>query len=77
MSHITSLKTFQPWKIYCVESSLDYIRRRNPRQVALTISLSYATIKEWYYQGWKKYFIFWDRNEKWENLLQVVDTNLV
>ena len=20
-------------------------------------------------QGWKKYFIFWDRNEKWENVL--------
>jgi hypothetical protein len=28
-------------------------------------------------QGWKKYFIFWDRNEKWENFLQVVDTNPV
>jgi hypothetical protein len=28
-------------------------------------------------QGWKKYFIFWDRNEKWENFLQVVDANPV
>jgi hypothetical protein len=28
-------------------------------------------------QGWKKYFIFWDRNEKWEHFLRVVDTNPV
>jgi hypothetical protein len=28
-------------------------------------------------QGWKKYFIFWDRNEKWEHFLQVADTNPV
>lgn len=49
MSDITPLKSFQPWKIYCVESSLDYVRKRDSRQVALTISLSYATIKEWYY----------------------------
>jgi hypothetical protein len=28
-------------------------------------------------QGWKKKFIFWDRNEKWENFLQVVDANPV
>ena len=28
-------------------------------------------------QGWKKYFIFWDRNEKWENFLRVVNTNPV
>jgi hypothetical protein len=34
-------------------------------------------IKQRKSQGWKKYFIFWDRNEKWENFLQVVDANPV
>jgi hypothetical protein len=27
--------------------------------------------------GVEKYFIFWDRNKKWENFLRVVDTNPV
>jgi hypothetical protein len=28
-------------------------------------------------QGWKKYFIFWDRNAKCENFLWVVNTSTV
>ena len=28
-------------------------------------------------QGWKKYFIFWDRNEMCENFLRVVNRNPV
>ena len=50
MSDITPSKSFQPWKTYVVESSLQYaFKSKQARQIALTICLYYSTIKEWYY----------------------------
>ena len=49
MSDVKPLKSYQPWKIYCVESSHEYVRKREAKAPALTISLGYETIKEWYY----------------------------
>ena len=50
MSGIPPRTSFQPWKIFLVETSLKYARDYlEAANVALTISLDYATIKEWYY----------------------------
>ena len=49
MSDITPIKSFQPWKIDVVDTSLNYAKDREARKIALTISLAYTTIKEWYY----------------------------
>ena len=49
MSDVKPLKSHQPWKIYCFESSLKYVGNREAKATALTISLGYETIKEWYY----------------------------
>ena len=48
MSDITPIKSFQPWKINVVETSLQYARDREDRKIALTISLANPTINEWY-----------------------------
>ena len=49
MSEIPPNKLFQPWNIDIVDTSLQYARNIATRKVALTISLAYSTIKEWYY----------------------------
>ena len=49
MSDITPIKSFQPWKIDVVDTSLNYAKDREARKIALTISLAYTAIKEWYY----------------------------
>jgi len=49
MSELPPNKSFQPWKIDIVDKSLQYARNIATRKVALTISLAYSTIKEWYY----------------------------
>ena len=50
MSDIPPRTSFQPWKFFLVETSLKYVRDYfEAANVALTISLDYATIKEWYY----------------------------
>ena len=49
MSEIPPNKLFQPWNINIVDTSLQYARYIATRKVALTISLAYSTIKEWYY----------------------------
>lgn len=47
-SKIPPNKSFQPWNIDIVDTSLQYARNIATRKVALTI-LAYSTIKEWYY----------------------------
>lgn len=49
MSEIPPNKSFQPWNIDIVDASLQYARNIATRKVALTISLAYSTIEEWYY----------------------------
>ena len=49
MSEIPQNSSFQPWNINIVDKSLQYARNIATRKVALTISLTYSTIKEWYY----------------------------
>ena len=49
MSNITPIKSFQPWKIDVVDTSLNYAKDREARKIALAISLAYTTIKKWYY----------------------------
>ncbi|CAH3037652.1 unnamed protein product [Pocillopora meandrina] len=49
MSEIPPNKSFQPWNIDVVDASLQYARNIATRKVALTISLAYSTIEEWYY----------------------------
>ena len=49
MSDVPPLKSLQPWQIYVVESSLHYAFDRNTRPIAITISLTYKDVREWYY----------------------------
>lgn len=49
ISEIPPNKSFQPWNIDIVDTSLQYARNIATRKVALTVSLAYSTIKEWYY----------------------------
>ena len=49
MSEIPLNRSFKPWNIDIVDKSLQYARDVATRKVALTISLAYSTIKEWYY----------------------------
>ena len=49
MSDITPIKSFQPWKIDVVDTSLNYAKDREARKIALTISLAYTADREWYY----------------------------
>ena len=49
MSELPPNTSFQPWNIDIVDKSLQYARNMATRKVALTISLAYSTIKEWYY----------------------------
>ena len=43
MSEIPPNKSFQPWNIDIVDTSLQYARNIATRKVALTISLAYST----------------------------------
>ena len=49
MSDIPPVRSFEPWKINVVDVSLQYAKDGEARKIALTISLAYCTIKEWYY----------------------------
>ena len=49
ISDIPPVKCFEHWKINVGDLSLQYAKDIEARKIALTISLAYCTIKEWYY----------------------------